>query len=120
MVVSQFKKIDTSYKFDNNKYSVIEENQHAEEEETKEEETKEEENDADKYKIIIATYTQEAFYKVPIHINAENCFIKYGTLIYEDNGENVENENFIMSEEDNKYPSNITDATYEDYSFFFE
>lgn len=111
MVVPKIRKIDTSYKFDNNKPSMIEENQHTEEEETK---------DADKYKIIIASYTQEAFYKVPIHINAENCFIKYGTLIYEDNGENVENDNFIMSDGDQKYPSDITDANYDDYSFFFE
>lgn len=81
-----------------------------------EEETKEE----PKYKIIIASYSQEAFYRVPQHITAEDCFIKYGTLQYEDNGELIEDDKYVMSDGDLKYPSEITDAEYDDYDYFFE
>lgn len=83
---------------------------------TEEEETKEE----PKYKIIIASYTHETFYRVPKHINAEDCFIKYGTLQYEDDGELIEDDKFIASEGDDKYPSELTDASYEDFGYFFE
>lgn len=74
----------------------------------------------EEYNTIIATYSVETFYRVPKHITADRCFIKYGTLQYEDNGTMVETDKCIENEIDYKYPSDITDGDYEDFQFFFE
>lgn len=74
----------------------------------------------EEFKVIIATYSVDSYYKVPKHIRAESCFIKYGTLQYEDEGQIVETDKCVESEIDYKTPSDITEGDFEDFCFFFE